>query len=207
MTPRHADPYGKDREMNRLSTSRRRFLRLWLAGAGVAIGGRAGAQTQLEPTPSCGSGPTPRQTEGPYYRAGTPLKADFRADAGGEPILLVGRVVDTGCAPVRQAMVDLWHADAQGAYDNRGLRLRGHQLTDEEGRFAFQSIRPGRYPGRTPHYHVMIFAQNRRLLTTQLYFPGEAGNARDGLFDPRLLVRTRRTSDQTIAHFDFVVRL
>ena len=67
----------------------------------------------------------------------------------GQPIELVGFVLTRGCKPVPGALVDLWHADDEGDYDNSGFRLRGHQFADAEGRYRFRTIVPGSYPG--PH--------------------------------------------------------
>jgi protocatechuate 3,4-dioxygenase beta subunit len=187
------------------TASRRRFLTLWLAGTGVALGGGARGQAPLPETPSCGAGATPRQTEGPFYLAKSPKRADLRGDGPGDPLALFGRVLTPDCRPVADAVVDLWHADARGAYDERGFRFRAHQTTDQDGRFAFQSIMPGRYPGRTAHYHVILIKGGRRLLTTQLYFPGQPGNARDGLYTPRLLVNLSDAGSEKAARFDFVV--
>lgn len=196
--------------MMRHSASRRRFLGLWIGGAGAVLGGGVlgnglRAQAPLPATPACGAGPTPRQTEGPFYLPRSPARASLRADGPGDPIALFGRVLTPDCRPIPGAVVDLWHADARGDYDERGFRFRGHQAADAQGRYAFQSIRPGRYPGRTPHYHATIIVGGRRLLTTQLYFPNEPGNARDGLYTPRLLVAMSDAGREGAARFDFVV--
>jgi protocatechuate 3,4-dioxygenase beta subunit len=97
--------------------------------------------------------------------------------------------------------VDLWHADEDGDYDNRGYRYRGHQFTDAEGRYRFETIVPAQYPGRTRHYHVKVQPKGGRILTTQLYFPGDPGNGRDGLFRRELEMKTK--SGEGL--FDFVV--
>ena len=107
----------------------------------------------------------------------------------GTPITLTGHILSTSCRPLPNALVDLWHADDAGRYDLEGFRFRGHQFTNAAGRYAFESIVPGLYPGRTRHFHVRYQAANRPVLTTQLYFPGEPMNARDGLFRPALAVR------------------
>jgi protocatechuate 3,4-dioxygenase beta subunit len=184
--------------------SRRRFLTLWL-GAGAAVAHPASAQAPLPETPACGAGPTPRQTEGPFHLPRAPARGDFTGDGPGDPVALFGRVLTRDCRPVAGAAVDLWHADTSGAYDERGYRFRGVQTTDAEGRYAFRTILPGRYPGRTPHYHVILALQGRRLLTTQLYLPGQPGNARDGLYTPRLLVKMNDAGREKAARFDFVV--
>jgi protocatechuate 3,4-dioxygenase beta subunit len=102
---------------------------------------------------------------------------------------------------VANALVDLWHADESGAYDNTGFRYRGHQFTDAAGRYRFETIVPALYPGRARHYHVKVQAKGGRLLTTQLYFPGEPGNRRDGLYRPELEMKTSKSEGA----FDFVV--
>jgi hypothetical protein len=105
----------------------------------------------------------------------------------------------------RACAVDLWHADDGGAYDNRGFRYRGHVFTDAQGRYRFRTIQPGPYPGRTRHYHVKVQAPGQRLLTTQLYFPGEAANARDDFFHRELLMRVAEPGPGMAARFDFVI--
>lgn len=189
------------------STTRRRLLGSGLAASALLLLPARGEAATLPLTPACDAqGPaTPRQTEGPFYSRGTPEKADFRGDAEGEPLLLAGFVLDRACRPLAGALVDLWHADAQGHYDNAGFRLRGHVLTDAEGRFAFATIVPGAYPGRTLHYHVKVQAPGGPLLTTQLYFPDFPGNARDRLFDPALSMTLAQAGEERLGRFDFVV--
>jgi len=192
--------------------SRRAILHAWLAAGATGVAGRVLAQGRIAPgrleaTPSCGDGdtPTPRQTEGPFYSAGPPEKADFRPDAPGEPMVLLGFVLDPDCHPIAEARVDLWHTDGDGRYDNRGFRLRGYQTTDEQGRFGFETIVPGVYPGRTRHFHVKVQRPAGRVLTTQLYFPGEPGNGRDFIFDERLLMDIRQLADGRVGRFDFII--
>ena len=183
---------------------RRRALRFaaGLAAAPLALPARGAV---LDPTPACpGEGTTPRQTEGPFYSPRSPLKSNFRVDARGEPLLLQGYVVDIRCRPLSGAWLDLWHADASGAYDNQGFRLRGHQYADAGGRYRFETIVPGSYPGRTRHFHLKLRAPGtRRTLTTQLYFPDEPENARDALFSSELVLRIDRAAG--VARFDFVL--
>ena len=160
-----------------------------------ALAHRANAQDALRPTPACDDGdePTPQQTEGPFYTPSSPERANLR-DAGiaGTPIVLSGIVLTRSCQPIAGALVDLWHADDSGAYDNEGFRLRGHQFTDADGRYVFETIVPGLYPGRTRHFHVKFQAANQSVLTTQLYFPGEPDNERDGIFDAGASADDRR---------------
>ena len=168
--------------------------------------GKAAAERAATPACHDGDAPTIAQTEGPYFSPGAPLKRDFSADSPrGERITLAGLVLTTACRPVPRALIELWHADERGDYDNAGFRLRGHQFADDEGRWWFDTIIPGLYTGRTRHYHLKVQRRGGRVLTTQLYFPGEAGNASDGIFDERLLLEIRRTADGKFGRFDFVV--
>jgi len=114
-------------------------------------------------------------------------------------------VFSRGCRPVAHALLDFWHADDSGEYDNEGFRLRGHQFTDDAGRFRLESIVPGLYPGRTRHFHVRVQAPHGRVLTTQLYFPGEPRNRNDGLFRSDLLMSMRDAGNAKAAQFHFVL--
>ncbi len=148
----------------------------------------------LEPTLSCADDddePTLAQTEGPYYTPNTPKRVSFLEEGiTGVELLLSGYVLKTDCTPVSRALVDFWHCDDAGNYDNVGYRLRGHQFTDEQGRYQLTTIVPGLYPGRTRHIHVKVQEPNQPVLTTQLYFPDEASNNSDGIFHPSLLVES-----------------
>ena len=178
---------------------RRRFLQVALGASLVTLGREASAQ----PTPSCGAA-TPSQTAGPYFKPSSPARASLvEPGLRGRTLVVTGVVRGTDCRPVPRALLDFWQADDAGHYDNTGYHLRGHQLTDAEGRYRLETIVPGVYPGRTRHIHVKAQAPNGRPLTTQLYFPGEAANARDGIFDPSLVVAL---ADGGNARFDFVLR-
>lgn len=194
--------------------TRRAFLRAACAMPalfGVALSGRYRASAQvhgLPPTPACTDHDevTPAQTEGPYYKRNSPQRTSFlEPGITGTPMVVTGTILTTDCQPLARALVDFWHADAQGVYDNVGSRLRGHQFTDEAGHYALQTIVPGRYPGRTRHFHVKVQAPNQPVLTTQLYFPAEPYNATDGFFNPQLLMTVQDTADGKVARFNFVV--
>jgi protocatechuate 3,4-dioxygenase beta subunit len=183
------------------------------AAAGTASSTRRSAEAAaeagiLQATPPCDDGdePTDPQTEGPYYTPNTPRRSNLvTAGVGGTPLLLTGDVVDTQCRPVRGALLDFWQADAAGRYDNQGYRLRGHQFADGRGRFALRTIVPGLYPGRTRHIHVKVQRPHGKILTTQLYFPGEPRNRTDGIFDSSLLMDVRSAGSGRRARFRFVL--
>jgi protocatechuate 3,4-dioxygenase beta subunit len=183
-------------------------------GAGVFAAGSlltidaSVAEVLLAPTPAChdGEAPTLRQTEGPYFKPSSPERIELiEAGMAGQPIELAGFVLTRACKPIAGALLDFWQADDQGRYDNSGFRLRGHQFSDAEGRYRLRSIVPGAYVGRTRHIHVKVQPRGGRVLTTQLYFPGEALNRTDGLFRRELLMQTAKNEGWLAGRFDFVV--
>jgi protocatechuate 3,4-dioxygenase beta subunit len=200
-------------------STRRDFLtRTAVAASGfglstfAAVGAEQGthAEQDLPPTPACHDGdePTVAETEGPFFKPKSPERSDLREKGmPGEPVWLIGFVLTRKCRPVGKALVELWHADDSGEYDNKGFRLRGHQFTAPDGRYAFRTIRPGPYVPRTRHYHVKVQAPGRPVLTTQFYFPDEPGNAKDGLYRPELTMRVAHAEDGFQAHFDIVLDL
>lgn len=194
----------------RLEATRRRFLldtgmlaAVWELSCTDAV-----LAQQLAPTPSCHDGdePTVRQTEGPFFKPKSPERSDLREPGTkGRQFELSGFVLTRRCRPLSGAVVDLWHADERGEYDNTGFRYRGHVVTGADGAFRFRTIQPAVYSGRTRHYHVKVQAPGSRLLTTQLYFPNEPANLRDGLFKRELLMRVADAGDSLAGRFDFVL--
>jgi protocatechuate 3,4-dioxygenase beta subunit len=169
----------------------------------------APAGAQLAATPHCDDGddhPTEAQTEGPFFEPGSPRRRNLVVGAvRGTPLAVTGLVLDRRCRPIAGALLDFWQADAAGRYDNVGYRLRGHQFADHRGRFALRTIVPGLYPGRTRHIHVKAQRPHGRILTTQLYFPGEPRNRTDSIFDDALLMSVRRAGGGRRAAFTFVL--
>lgn len=143
---------------------------------------------------------TPRQTEGPFYPDKLPLDTDndllvlndSTTPAIGEVTHLTGKLLDSKGDPVKNAVVEIWQCDANGAYlhsgtDNNNKRDKSFQgfgrfLTSSTGEYYFRTIKPVPYPGRTPHIHFKIKHKDRELLTTQCYIKGHPGNERDGIY-------------------------
>lgn len=149
---------------------------------------------------------TPGQTEGPYFKSGSPERASLiEANTTGTKLVLSGYVYTANCQPIAHAQLDFWQADDKGTYDNNGYTLRGHQYTDANGRYQLTTIIPGLYPGRTEHIHVKVQAPNGPLLTSQLYFPGVSQNESDGIFDPALVMSVQSAAGGANATFNFVV--
>jgi protocatechuate 3,4-dioxygenase beta subunit len=189
--------------------TRRTILGAGAFAAGSLLGiGSGTAQAPLVPTPACHDGdePTLAQTEGPFFKPSSPERIELiEAGMAGQPIELIGFVLTRNCKPIAGALLDFWQADGKGEYDNSGFRLRGHQFTDADGRFRLKTVVPGVYPGRTRHIHVKVQPRGGRVLTTQLYFPGEARNRSDGLFRKELLVSTAKNEGWLAGRFDFVI--
>ncbi len=135
---------------------------------------------------------TPESNDGPYYYISSLRRSALAEGRSGVPLKLritVANALRPGdaCAPLSNAVVDVWHADADGLYSNVGPDLqvqdtigqtfmRGHQVTGASGQVEFDSIVPGweigRNVARATHVHVKVFHENK-VLTTQLYFPNE----------------------------------
>ena len=168
------------------------------------------AATSLTPTPSCDDGDevTPSQTEGPYFTPNSPLRTSLiESGMAGTRLTITGQVLNISCAAIANALLDFWQADDGGNYDNSGYTLRGHQFTNADGRFTLETIVPGLYPGRTRHVHVKVQAPNQPILTTQLYFPGEARNSSDGIYNAALLMEATDLGSSRAAAFDFVLNV
>jgi len=141
---------------------------------------------------------TPSQTVGPFFSKALLREGwnDLAAHgAAGQSIAITGRVLDGDGAPVPDALLELWQANAAGRYDHpddvRDTPLDpqfsgfGRAGTDAQGRFRFRTIKPGPVPGagtslQAPHINVSVFARGLlKRLVTRIYFPDEPLNAND----------------------------
>jgi len=143
---------------------------------------------------------TPPQTQGPFYPDHLPLDTDNDlivvndglTPAVGEITWLNGRVLDGRGEPIRNALVEIWQCDNNGAYlhsqtgnrENRDKNFQGFGrfLTGSTGEYLFRTIKPVPYPGRTPHIHYAIKLKGRKELITQCYIEGHPGNEKDGIY-------------------------
>jgi protocatechuate 3,4-dioxygenase beta subunit len=198
--------------VNDVRLTRRRLVELGLTLPPLAV--LAGSDLLSEPvlaaTPDlldADDDPTPALTEGPYFTPDSPKrKSIVPAGAAGTRLTLTGRVLRTNGRPVANALIDWWQCDARGVYDNSGYRFRGHQFTDAQGRWTLNTVVPGIYPGRTRHIHVKVQAPRRRVLTTQLFFPGVAANRSDGIYTTECLISGwRLAQSRRHGRFDFVL--
>ena len=190
-----------------------------LAGCGSdeqRTGTTATTAAQFSDTSNCAL--TPQETEGPYYFDADAVRSDIREDRKGTRLRLAVRVRDAACKPIRDAVVDIWHCDAEGSYSGfqqaSGERfLRGVQPTNSDGIAEFTTVYPGWYQGRTVHIHAKIHLDRTTVLTTQFYFDEaitkqvyarepyasrsgrQVFNDGDQLYDERLLLKLSRDGD------------
>ena len=163
---------------------------------------------------------TERDIEGPYYRGGAPFRAKVTPPlAEGKVTLIRGRVwgVDTK-QPLPGATIHIWQASHAGRYDNDDARrpprkdvfnYRARMMTDEFGRYEFETIHPGRYRvGRTyrpSHIHYRVEAAGYKTLITQLYFKGDPFNATDRFIKDSLIIAPKTIGVEGDQSFDLGV--
>lgn len=159
---------------------------------------------------------TPDQTKGPFYPDKLPLDTDNDlliindkiTPAVGQISHVSGRILDVKGNPVRNALVEIWQCDSNGAYlHSRSANRKKHDanfqgygrfLTGSKGEYYFRTIKPVPYPGRTPHIHFQVSIKGKALLATQMYIKGHPMNAKDGIL---LDVPAGKQRDALLADF------
>jgi protocatechuate 3,4-dioxygenase, beta subunit len=154
----------------------------------------------------------------------TPADADLTTRHAGEPlgerIIVTGRVLDSGGAPVPDTLIEIWQANASGRYAHRvddhpapldpNFDGAGRCMTDSLGRYRFVTIKPGAYPWknhlnawRPQHLHFSLFGRafTQRLIT-QMYFPGDPLFAQDPIFNS---VPDPKARERMICAFDLAL--
>ncbi len=170
--------------------------------------------TDDEPRPVA----TPSQTVGPFFHVGLTANPTLGSvvpeGTAGERVRLLVRVVDADSAPVPDAMIEIYQADAAGYYGQPPFTGFGRLPTGEDGTCVFHTIRPGAVPVgvQAPHVNVCVFARGLlRHLYTRIYFAGDVGLESDPLM--ALVPPDRRhTLLATPAHgqpdaWEFTIRL
>ncbi|QNF32111.1 intradiol ring-cleavage dioxygenase [Adhaeribacter swui] len=153
------------------------------SGTGTGTGTDSGSCTVA---PSETEGPFPTKSPASYVRSDiTDGRTGYKLTAK----ITIGNV-NNGCAGLANAIVDIWHCDAEGNYSEYGGTgmqstnlqsvhfLRGRQVTDANGLVTFTTIFPGWYNGRATHIHVHIYnASGTSLKVTQIAFPEGSNSA------------------------------
>lgn len=137
----------------------------------------------------------------------------------GTRIIISGQVYNLECSEViPNTEIDIWHADDAGEYDNVGFNLRGKTLTNSQGFYVFETIKPGLYLNgstfRPSHIHFRITPPGFSMLITQLYFQGDphiptdaAASIASGLFDAtnRIIPLTSNSNGDLEGTWDIVI--
>jgi protocatechuate 3,4-dioxygenase beta subunit len=184
----------------RRAPHRRQVLQQLGCGVG-AMGVSAWLPASHGPTFAEELAATPQMTEGPFYPDKMPLDTDNDLliindsinAAVGEVTHLTGRILNKLGEPIRNAFVEIWQVDNSGVYlhsadqrirDKRDSNFQGYGrfLTDSKGQYYFRTIKPVPYTGRTPHIHVGVSRNGKRIYTTQLFIQGHEQNERDGIY-------------------------
>jgi protocatechuate 3,4-dioxygenase beta subunit len=181
-------------------TESRKFSRRSVLTTGAGIAASSVTATVLAKPMAL----TPANPEGPYYPKHQQVDKDtdltlidgHNERAQGQLIRVTGQVLDDNGEPVKGALVDIWQANSHGRYhheddpatasEDPNFQGWGLVKTDEEGRYAFTTIKPGAYKVgetwmRPPHIHYKISRRGFYEITTQMYFAGEALNETDFL--------------------------
>ena len=156
--------------------------------------------------------PTADAIRGPLYRRGAPWRSRLcPKEERGEPLSISGMITaSTDCRPIANATLDIWQTNAKGLYSNLlgrdnpsdpgAFRLRGRIRTDDEGRYQFESVVPGRYPlfwplTRPRHIHLIVSHPECEPLITQIYFEGDKYNRWDPWWKASLTIPLERHVD------------
>lgn len=189
-----------------MNTARRRLLWALLAAAGAPKSAAAAACT-----------PTEYNSLGPFYRKAAPFRSVLASPSEpGKPLIITGRILAAdGCSPLADAIVDAWHANAQGEYYNVAdqrrdppdeYRLRGRVRANQDGEYRFETILPGTYSlgtaTRPRHVHFVVSHPAAAELVTQMYFAGDPHLENDWLAKESLVVEKSGDS----VNFDMVLR-
>lgn len=195
--------------------SRRLFFRLSFAGALAAIGVRTKRGVSAQGLGQFTGGPppcdpnaktTPAAPQGAQFKTGSPGRVSLREPGmAGTKLVLTGTVSGITCGLIKQALVDFWQADARGAYDVAGYRLRGHQFTDAGGKYRLETIVPGAFGRSAPKLHVRVRPPGTAVFTTQLFFADRSENKSDKDFRPELVMRVADGREGKTATFNIVL--
>ncbi len=200
--------------------SRRQVVRLGVLGATGVAAGCSGERIPPEDpilAQDCDAVPqgcdrTGDDIEGPFWIEGVPIRSNLdQAGDEGVALRLVGLVVAAGsCQPLAGAVVEIWHANPRGAYDNTDSHdYRGQVEVDADGRYAFTTLLPGRYRNggqlRPAHIHLKVHLDGAEKLTTQLYFDDDPYLADDPWATPERTVCLVEDGGGRLATFDLAI--
>jgi protocatechuate 3,4-dioxygenase alpha subunit len=175
---------------------------------------------------------TPSQTIGPFFKPSLiwpELTTLVNDETRGERIFIEGRILDGDGAPVDDAMVEIWQANAEGRYDHPedtqeklldpNFHGFGRAATGQDGSFRFQTVKPGPVPGnggalQAPHINATIFSRGLlKHVFTRIYFPDEPLNGDDPVLNavprdrrPTLIARAEDAAQERVYRFDVILQ-
>jgi protocatechuate 3,4-dioxygenase beta subunit len=165
--------------------SRRQFLRnTVLASMSVALLpaiAKSNSNQRNKAVTTCNPTTLDYYGQGPFYLANAPTIINNQLASSTEPgtrLILSGLVQTLDCsAVIPNTLIDVWHANNAGAYDNSGFNLRGKTNSNSQGYYLIETILPGKYLNgtqyRPSHIHFKITPPGFPTLITQLYFQGD----------------------------------
>ncbi len=176
--------------------NRRSFLSRAAITSGFSIGLSQRGFSWAPPTASATKGPfypIPEIDKQKHFDADLTRLDEKSPVADGEQIVVQGLVLDMDDRPLESVIVEVWQACASGRYNHPqdrndrpadpNFQYWAKMLTGADGAFAFRTIHPGKYPGRTPHIHYRVIAPKRPELVTQMYFESQSEyNKKDGIY-------------------------
>jgi len=159
---------------------------------------------------------------GPFYSENPPVINDgqlAKSTEAGQRLIISGRVMNMECTEViADALIDVWQANHDGAYDNTGFNLRGKFSTNKQGFYIFETVKPGKYLNgskyRPSHLHFKITPPGKSTLVTQLYFEGDtdiaddaAASIKTGTYDAsnRIIALTENSEGKMEGTWDIVL--
>ena len=180
------------------------------------------SESASQPPVSCDETTQDYYGQGPFYSTNAPLIINNQlalADELGTRFIISGRVHNLDCTEyIEGAIIDIWHANDAGAYDNTGFNLRGKTTSNSQGFYLFETIYPGKYLNgsayRPAHIHFKITPPGFPILTTQLYFQGDsdipsdaAASISSGTYEAthRIVPVTTNSLGQKEATWDIVI--
>lgn len=124
---------------------------------------------------------------GPFYKPDAPIREDLTFEGlQGNVITVKGKVFGDDCiTPLENALVEIWHCDTKGEYDNDSPKRlhRARWFTNKEGEYSFRTILPGKYLNggqyRPSHIHFRVTANGNKELVSQIYFQGDPHITKD----------------------------
>ncbi len=205
--------------------NRRSFLKNTALGAlGLGLSSKADSSSKFKTKDVVNCNPTTLDFygQGPFYTENPPMIEGNQLagpNEAGQKMIISGRIHNLECNEfIPNTVIDVWHANDAGQYDNQGYNLRGYTTSNDQGFYLFETIKPGKYLNgntfRPSHIHIKITPPGFNELTTQIYFEGDtsipgdpAASKTSGIYDATNRIITLNEDMDGTLHgtFDVVI--